>query len=244
MNRLVKCIKLQLKSMALSTLVFTAIYYGVCMLLLAGITIRINGLSVKGSYSSGFYIGSAIFAMVFVMSNYKSNFNYLMIFGNSRKNIFFSSAVTSFAFSAVLALISVVTQWLEAVISQYFGFKSSIGLLDLIYENTNMASEFLYYFMLFALITSFSMLYGSLAYKLGKAFVSVFWVVFGFSFIFLTVSTGLNSPLSRFILNVMTAFFQIGKTNGILLAPANFAVTALLLAAITFLLSYRQPQNA
>jgi len=162
----------------------------------------------------------------------------------SRKNIFFSSAVTSFVFSDVLSLISVVTQRLEEVFSQYFGLKSSVGLLDLIYGNTNMASEFLYYFMLFALITSFSMLYSSLAYKIEKAFVSVFWVGFGFLFIFLTASIGLNSPLSRFIVNALTAFFQIGKINGILLAPANFAVTAVLLSAITFLLSYRQPQNA
>lgn len=244
MNRLAKCIQFQLKSMAISTLVYTAIYYGACILLFTIVSISIDTSDGNNSISSGFYIGSAIFAMIYVISNYRSNFNYLMIFGNSRKNIFFSFAVTALVMSAALSLISVLTQWFEGVVLPTPAFGASISLLKLVYGNTNIASEFLYYSALFILICSFAMLYSSLAYKLGKVFITVFWVVFGLSFIILPMSAGLSTPFASFILNALIAFFRIGTSNGVLLAPVNFIIASVLFAAITYLLSRRQPQTA
>jgi hypothetical protein len=45
-------------------------------------------------------------------------------------------------------------------------------------------------------------------------------------------------------LSVIRSYLLIGHQHGILLAPVNFIITALLFSAATYLLSRRQPQTA
>jgi len=122
-----------------------------------------------------------------------------------------------------------------------FGYNSmDFNLLNSIYQDSNWASELLFIATLFILLLSFSMLYGSLAYKLGKVFVIVFWVAFGISFVSFPIIANIYDL--TFILKAIELFFCLGVPKGILLAPINFILLALIFSALTYLLSRRQPQ--
>lgn len=238
MSRLKKCIGFQFKSMAKSTSIFICIYILVCAVILLFLS-----FSIHGSFNSGFYIGCAVFVFVYVIASYRESFNYLLMFSNTRKNIFLSSAVTFAAMSIFLAVISIFSIQFDGIaarVLEYSGISHS-GLISLMYDSSNMAAELLWFTTFFILICSFSILYSSLAYKLGKVFITLFWVFFGVSWIVLPATSGIDGVSVFF--NTLKAFFCIGVPNGILLAPVNFTITAVILGAAAYLISSRQPQN-
>lgn len=239
MNRLKKCIDFQMKSMIKTTIIFICIYILVCAVLLLFISPSING-----GFNSGFYIGCAVFIFVYVIAGYRENFNYLLMFSNTRKNIFFSSAVAFAAMSIFLAVVSILSIQMDGVLARLFEFggNSHYGLITLMYNDSNMAAEFLWFTAFFILICSFSMLYSSLAYKLGKIFITFFWICFGISWVVLPAASGIDGASTFF--NTLKAYFCIDVQNGILLAPVNFTITAVILGAAAYLISSRQPQAA
>lgn len=241
MNRLAKCIKFQFVNTTKSTVGFLGIYTAISLALLI-MFLNLNDSNSNGSISSGFYIGGSVYAFVYVIANYKAMFNYLLIFGNTRKNIFLSSAITSIMLSILLSVVSILSLFIENVLSKVFLYNNSANLLSLIYNSSNYASEFLWFTAFFIMICSFSMLYGSLAYKFGKVFVTVFWVGFGVSWMVLPIISGMNN-VSIFITALKT-FFCIGVTNGILLSPVNFIITAMIINAAAYVISRRQSQIA
>ena len=241
MNRVSKCLYFQNKNMVKSTLIFM-LYYTMISLFLLLLPVIFKDLRIGGSnFNSGFYMAAAIFAFVYVIASYKETFNYLLLFGNTRKTIFISSIVTNTAMSLFLAAISAISSYLEKPILRLFGYNSmDFNLLNSIYQDSNWASELLFIATLFILLLSFSMLYGSLAYKLGKVFVIVLWVAFGISFVSFPIIANIYDL--TFILKAIELFFCLGVPKGILLAPINFILLALIFSALTYLLSRRQPQ--
>ncbi len=241
MNRLSKCIYFQNKNMLKSILIFMFYYTAIYLfVLLLPVIFSVLGTDDR-NFNSGFYMGAAIFAFVYVIATYKGTFNYLLLFGNTRRTIFLSSIVTNTVMSIFLAVISAVSPFLEKPLVKLFGYNSmDFKLLNFIYPDSNWASELLFLATLFILLLSFSMLYGSLAYKLGKAFVIVFWVAFGISFVSFPIIADIYNL--TFILKAIELFFCFGVPNGILLAPVNFILLSLIFNALAYLLSRRQPQ--
>lgn len=241
MNRVSKSLYFQNKNMLRNTLLFV-LFYAAASIFIISLPVIFKGLRIGGTnFNSGFYMGAAIFAFVYVISVYKETFNYLLMFGNTRKTIFISSIITNTAMSIILAIISAISPHLEKPVIKLFGYNySNINLLNLIYQDSNWASELLFYAALFILLTSFSMLYGSLSYKLGSIFIVVFWVAFGISIISFPIITEINNI--TFILRAIELFFSLGVPNGILLASVNFILTAVVFNALAYLLSMRQPQ--
>lgn len=239
MNRLKNCIGFQLKSTAKTTIIFICIYFAVCAVLLLFLSPYVNG-----SFNSGFYIGCSVFIFVHVIAGYRENYNYLLMFSNTRKNIFLSSAATFSILSVFLAVISVISIQLDGTFARVFEFSGSghLGLLNLIYGSSNMISEFLWFTAFFILICSFSMLYSSLAYKLGKIFITFFWICFGISWVVLPAASGIDGASTFF--NTLKAYFCVSVPNGILLAPVNFVITAVILGSVAYVISSRQPQVA
>ena len=240
MNRLVKCVNLQFRIMAKSTLLFLGIYFAVTLALLL-LFLSFRGSNSNGDVNTGFYIGGAIFAFIYVIANHKAMFNYLLMFGNTRKIFFFSTAITSVAMSIFLSLVSIFSLFWDELMSKTFHFNNTDNLLNLIYNSSNKAAEFLWFAAFFIVICSFSMLYGSLAYKLGTVFITVFWVAFGLSWMVLPGLAGMGG-ITAFI-NILKTYFSVGVPNGILLAPVNFIITAIVLGGAAYFISRRQPQS-
>lgn len=242
MNRVSKCLYFQNKNMLKNTFLYV-LYYTLAVLLLMLLPIIFKGLRIGGNAygKSNFYLPAGIFTFAYIVSTYKETFNYLLLFGNTRKTIFISSIVTNTAMSLLLAVISLISTFVEAPIANWFGY-DSIGtdLLDFIYQSNSWASKLLFIAAFLILLAAFSMLYGALSYKLGKVFTIVFWVAFGVAFVSLPIVAA-NSKLN-FIIIAIDLFFCFEASNGILLASINFILLALIFSSLTYLLSRRQPQ--
>ena len=240
MDRLMKCIRFQIKHMLKSMTAFTCIYAAAYLAITVLILSTRSGNS-SGSVNAGFYLGAAIFIIIYVMANYKETFNYLLMFGSTRNSILLSMATTIISMSALFAALSTLAIKLEGVLSSALNMVKSDGgnILLYMYPGSGTASMFLWLTMFYSLIGSFSLLYGALAYKLGKVFVTVFWVAFGASWVVLPVT-------SRFftITSMLKAYFHIGEPGGILLAPVSFLITFLLFGGAAYLTARRQPQTA
>lgn len=243
MNRLTACINFQIKAMVKSSLIFLAIYIAASVTLLSMFMISFNNSS-GGSFTSGFYIGGGIFIFVYVIASYKEMFNFLLMFGNTRKNILLSTIITSAVMSVLFSVLSAIVVLAEEAISKILGFSNpgSISLINLIYKDTNLFSESIWLAAFFFLICLFSLLYGALAYKFGNAFITLFWVSFGLAFTGLPALIDMNT--FKVIAEVITSFFRVGSEHGILLAPVNFIAASLVLSIAAFLVSRRQPQAA
>ncbi len=235
MSRFSKCLSYQIKKKFMGTFIFLGFYTAICTVLYL-LTIYENIASNgRSSFSSSMSFTAVIFGFVYVIADYKSKTNYLMMFGNTRKNIFLSSLLSNVILSVLLAVISAVFSIIENALAELF-YKSenNMNLFHSIYPESNIGTEILYMFALFILITSFSTLYGALAYKFGTIFKIVFWVAFGMSFIF--------TPLTPVLGNLLMSFFRYGIPNGILFAPINFMIAALILYAASYAAAIRQPQ--
>ncbi len=247
MNRLQNCLQFKLKSSIKSTLWFLGIYYIIylAMFLMLRAMVKSSPRS-SGNMQSGFFIAGAIFLFIYIAANYKPNFNFLLMFGNTRKNIFLTAVVVNTVISILMSVVSIISQSLDVTLTNELsgnGISHNKGLLDMIYQNNvNIASEFLWYLMLFVTIYSLAMLYGSLSYKFGRIFITVFWIGFGLSWTVLPIMSGLNN--GTILANALKAFFSTGNSNGILLAPINFAIASIVFCTATYLLSTRQSQVA
>ncbi len=241
MNRLTACINFQMKSMVRSSVIFLIIYFAASVALLSMFILSLGNGS-GGSFTSGLYIGGGIFIFVYVIAAYKEMFNYLLMFGNTRKNILLSSIITSAVMSVFFSVISTLVTLAEEAVSKVFGLgrPDSISLLNLIYKDTGLFSESLWLAAFFFLICSFSLLYSALAYKLGNVFITLFWVCFGLAFIGLPALIDMNT--FKVIAKAITSFFRVGAEHGILLAPINFIAASVILSIAAYLASRRQPQ--
>lgn len=235
MNRLFKCLSYQIKKKSMGTFIFLG-FYTVISAALYLLTIIVNSASNgHSSISSSMTFAAAIFGFVYVIADYKSKTNYLMMFGNTRKNIFLSSLSSNVILSVLLTIISAVFSFVENALAELlYKSENNMNLFHSIYPESNIGTEILYMCALFILITAFSTFYGALAYKIGTIFMVVFWVAFGMSFIF--------TPLWADAGNLLKAFFCYGVPNGMLWAPINFMIASLILYAISYAAAIRQPQ--
>lgn len=236
MKRIRKCLDFEMKYMGRSTLIFLGIYFGIYLILAAAIFISRLYLNSGSNINTGFYMVGSIFIFAFVASSYKPLFNYLMMFGNTRKSIILSSFITFAALSAAMAVITIAALFLDSALLTVSGSGDS-DLIKVIYQGgISAAAEFLWFLAFFLFVGSLAMLYGSMIYKFGKGFILAFWIA-AFSLLILgPINTG-SSNLFRF-------FFRLDSANGILLAPVNFILTAVIFGAITYFTARRQSQEA
>jgi hypothetical protein len=244
MNRLKKCVYIPGKSMIRSSLYFMLIYLLVYAVLLSSAIIFRNEGS-KVYFYSGFDVSAAIFVFIYVISSYKEMNNFLLMFGNTRKMVFLSQVAVNTAMCAILALMSLLFVGIDHIVAgvMFPGFKVSPSSVNAIYPYAGIASVFIFVMAFYILLTSFSMVYGTLAYKFGKVFIAAFWICFGLSFAILPIIIDVFGIGKAFI-NAIEAYLCINLNNGILLASANFIITALLFNAFAYLVSRRQPQAA
>ena len=240
MNRISKCLRFQLKNMLKSTLWFLIIYclaaYGLSLL-----TYILSG-GAQNTFKSGLSIGAAFYIFVYVISDYRTTFNYLMINGNTRTTIYISNIIANIILSVAMSILSYLSGFADAFFTKALSgiIPGQISILQFIYPGSVGVLELPYLAALFILITAFSKLYGVLNYKFGKYFVTIFWVGFGLAVISLPLS-GSDSFLK--IGTIIEKYLWLGHPNGVLLAQASFIITALVFGAAAYLVSRRQPQT-
>jgi hypothetical protein len=224
-----------------STLVFLFFYIIVVVGLLS-ITIVSSGTKTS-SFGSSFLTGSKIFVFIYAAADYRSSFNYLLIFGNTRKTIFISTMLANIALSLTMSVLTTLLSVLEIFVTNTIisGYTVDMNLIHLLYPQSNIATEFLFITFMYVMVSTFASIYGALAYKFGKFFIVPFWICFGISFL-LIPATAMNEPAG--IQQLIKAFFCLENPNGILLAPVNFLAAALIFSLGTYLISSRQPQTA
>lgn len=242
MERIMKCVRFQTRSMLRSTLGFTLSYIAVCAGLIS-VTVISDAVRIS-AFSSGLYIGAAIFVFIYAASDFRSSYNYLLIFGNTRKTISFSTAITNVILSVIMAVFAVLSIAADSLITRLAGGSDAlnINLVNFMYPNSSTASILLFLTALYIMITSFATLYGSLVYKFGKLFITIFWVCFGLSVI-LVPASGVGGGAFD-IPKLLEAFLLLNSPNGIRLASVNFIIAALIFSAAAYLISSRQPQTA
>lgn len=239
MTNISKCFRFQTRNMFKSVLTFLFIYILVLIGLLS-ITLVSAGTRYN-SFRSGFFLGSLIFTFIYAAADYRSTFNYLLIYGNTRKTIFLSTMFANIALSVTMSVLTTLFSLGENFVTRTSSNGIDMSLVHLLYPNSNLASELLFMTLLFLLVTSFASVYGSLAYKFGKFFITPFWILFGLA-VLLIPATGMNEPAG--IQQLIKTYFCLENPNGILLAPVNFLASALIFGLGTYLISSLQPQTA
>jgi hypothetical protein len=246
MNRLLKCIQFQLKGALQSTSWFLGIYLVIYLFLFVLLQQLISSSdNSSGSVNSGFFLAGAIFVFVQVSASYKPNFNYLLMFGNTRRNIFLSTVSASAALSVIMAVISVASQFVDNAITKTLSKNSEAVYYDLfsiLYKsNVNTFTESLWFLAMFIVIFSLAMLYGAMAYRFGKVFITAFWVVLGLCLTVLPLTIPVLNGTNVYVA-ALKMYFCAGVSGGIMLAPVNFIITAIIFCAVTYVLSTRQSQ--
>jgi hypothetical protein len=228
-----------MKYIAKSVLTFLGFYSVIYTLIVILIMQVFRSGGASGSINTSFYIAGAIFIFAFISSSYKQLFNNLLIFGNTRKSMFVSSSIAYAVLSVLIALVSTASLELDRMLIASRSVSVS-DLLNLLYQgNNNAALKFVWFLAFFLLVSAFSMLFGSLAYKWGKVFMTAFWVGSGFLLMFLPAVTD-----PKYLVNALGAFFYAGSASGLYLAPINFIVAAVILGAGTWTAMRKQPQVA
>jgi hypothetical protein len=245
MNRLSKCIQFQARSALQATSWFLGIYLAIYLALFVLLQHLVNSTSSgSGSTNFGFFFAGAIFIFVLVAASYKPNFNYLLMFGNTRRNIFLSTVTVSTALSILMAAVSIVSQFVDTAITKELSKSAETAyydLLTMLYKsNVNTATEYWWYLALFIMIFSLAMLYGAMAYRFGKVFITIFWVGLGLCWTGLPIMSEING--TSIFVDALKAYFCTGVPGGILLASVNFILTAIVFSSVAYAVSKRQSQ--
>lgn len=244
MSRFKKCVYIEGRYMIRGSLFFMLIYLLIYIVLLfAALIFRNEGSNVY--FYSGFDISAAFFVFIYAISNYKEMNNFLLMFGNTRKMIFLSQVVVNTAMCVIIMFMSLLFIGIDHIVAGVImpGVKISPSTTNAIYPYAGIVSGLIFILAFYILMTSFSMVYGSLAYKLGKVFIASFWICFGLAFTILPLIINVLG-IGNAVLNAIETYLGIHSQNGIFLASANFIITALLFNAFAYLVSRRQPQVA
>lgn len=240
MSRTLKCVKFELSRSIKSLLIFLGIYIIAYILL----TVMASVVShSEGSSNSALIFGVSIFISVLLMASYKNFFNNLMMFGNTRQTILSSLFIFSAILSAGLAIISLLSDYLDLAIAKPINFLPIILTSRIVgYRDANDFGTLLLYFTVLFCLCMFALLYGALEYKIGKMFIVIFWVFFGFMWTFFPVLVSLNFLPT--IVGFGKWYVGFGVSLSILHASLHIFVTGLIFAGITYLVARRQPQRA
>jgi hypothetical protein len=84
MSRFLKCLNYQIKTKIIGSLIFLGFYAAIYAALLTLFSVT------GGSVNASLFFAATIFVFVYVIADYRSKTNYMMMLGNSRKNIFVS----------------------------------------------------------------------------------------------------------------------------------------------------------
>jgi len=242
MNRLTKCLKFELKKSTMGMLYYGAIFIGISALITLFIGTGVSSDSGDHYASSmSFFMPFSIFLFISVMLTYSYHYNYLLMLGNSRKNIMLSQIMSYTIISIGTAIVVRLLEFGMELLYTNLHYQYT-NILNFVYKtNLSLFSTILWYFALFSFICFFSLFLGTLRYKFGRMFSRIFWVAFALSWIVVPfIISKLNSHINFDLL--LKHLFGIGYKNGIYLATGNFLIIAALFGIIAYFIGIKQEQ--
>jgi hypothetical protein len=240
MKRTLKCVKFELTRFLATTGVFLGLYCFFYLMMIA-LYLGSEGLNDDSASNMNFCFAAAVFAPIILMIVYKGFTNGLMMFGNTRQTILNSLFISCGVISAAFALLSLLSDYVNAFFGKICGFKADI-FLNAAYGPTSIAERLLFFFTLLLTVCAFGLFYGAMEYRIGRAFRLIFWLVFVLIWMVTPVVERFNAEPT--LLKVINWYFGLSRANGILHMSLHFFVTAVLLGGVVELVSRRQPQNA
>lgn len=242
MERLSKCLRLELSRTLRTTAIFTGFYIGFSILFIV-----ISLFTPKGSYVNYYYSTVAVvFVLIITTLLCRMFFQTLLQFSCTRGQIFGASALNFTLLSALLALLSVCSDRLNPWLAARLNFRTEVYVAWLYpgVSQTSAAGFFewlLFYFSVILVLASFALVYGNLLYRFGKWFAMFFWMVFGS--LCALAGTFLAALCKPQLIAAIRGFFAYGRKDGIVLASLHLLPVAVVFGALSWLLLRRQEQR-
>ncbi|MFT9056983.1 MAG: SPW repeat protein [Ethanoligenens sp.] len=233
MERIWKCAHFALARIWKSAVIITIIYFA----FIIGLTTLINAVTPDGpkTVQSSLILFVVIYTFFFMYSLYKNMWNNLLLFGNTRTTSFGGILLATLCADAAFAILSVLSDGFTVVWSRVMHFTggSIYGILD---PQASPIQGVWYYFCLLFAVSCFGLLYGTLFYKIGRAFHAIFWIAFA---TFWSVGIPLCSkPILAAAASWYTGYHHIAA------ASLHALITGAVFAVIAYLLARRQPLRA
>lgn len=151
----------------------------------AGVMVTIFALLIKfgvinGDHGSLVYrLWALVFSQFGVSIRFREDFDFLLTCSHTRKEIFSSQVVASLFSSAILGVLILAEVVVVDLLNRQLGFTNIVDPFHFVapYATDNYYLQFLFFFMLCACVSLLGMLLGSLFYRFGKRFMSLFWMV-------------------------------------------------------------------
>lgn len=240
MIRTAKCLVFELKHAARSIGIFLAFFiscYALSFFLsfLAG-----SGNSDKSGMMLVFF-PFLIYLFIYVSINYSSHYNLLMTLGNTRLEILSSQFLTYGIVSLGSACITQILDGTAGLVFNALGFPYYDVFAMCYGDGHSVPERIVFYFALYLLISAVSLLLGTVRYHFGRNVTRIFWIIFGLSWVFLVpLVEWLSRSGIKPVVNAAKFYTGFGAAHGLLQGAACFAVTALLIGIIAWMLGRRQ----
>lgn len=237
MERIWKCARFTLARIWKSALIVTLIYFA----FIIGVTTLINTITPDGTkvMQSSLILFAFIYLFFFLHSLYRNLWNNLLLFGNTRMASFGGILLAILCVDAAFAILSVLSDGFTVFLGGVMHFQtgSFYGVLD---PQASPIQGIWYYFCLLFAVSCFSLLYGTLLYKIGKAFHAIFWIAFA---AFWSVGVPIFHNAQGQQTFTQTWAWLVG-IHHLAAASLHALVIGAVFAAIAFLLARRQPLRA
>lgn len=166
------------------------------------------------NHQEGSFVYRLWFLVIFqfaISMRFKEDFDFLLTLSSTRHNIFKSLVGVSIIFSAIFSSLIVLEQIIIDHLNKIFQFHNIVDPFHFLspYSADNIFMQFVFFFMLSVFCSLFSLLIGSLFYRLGRKFVVAFWLLFS------------AIPVIFFPL-LLWIFYLQGKLNRSLIAIDGF----------------------
>jgi len=178
MNKLLTNYKYNMRSQSIKALWYLTIYPSIIVIVYISLIKTGIFSEADGSFVNRIW-GSIIFLFA-IFVKFKEDFNYLLTMSSTRLEIFLGKMATALTFSFVFGFIIILERMITDRLNIAFNFHN---ITDPMYYWAPYASDSLFaaffYFFTMCLLYSISGIFlGTLFYRYGNKFVTIFWLVF------------------------------------------------------------------
>lgn len=256
-DRFRQCFNYKLRGLFIPSLFFIGIFivarFGLPLLVdllaseTASITFTFSGNYGQLSLLSLTYLFSlSIFLFVGGVASFREEFNHLLAMNNTRMNQFWAAQLAQVTVITGMALLSAVFGVIEQILDSTLKGQSALAEFGWLYETGGAAafvgqwlSGLALFWAIFIVSYAFGEMAGTLAYRIGRAFILPFWICFGLMFVLIPI---MATSSTRF--NLFLSWYLGGNAENIFLGAAgNILLTAIIYKAISLLAIRKAPQS-
>ena len=178
MNNFMMNYKYNMKSQSTKALWYLTIYPSIMVIVYISLIKTGIFSEADGSFINRIW-GSVIFLFA-VFIKFKEDFDFLMTMSSTRLEIFLGKMATALTFSFVFSFIILLEKVITDRLNEAFNFHNISDPLHFWapYASNSMFGMFMYFFAMCLLYSIGGIFLGTLFYRYGNKFVTIFWLVF------------------------------------------------------------------